>query len=229
MTNLEWEARQRDREKKEQEWEVRKREREKKEREWEVRVNRSKSYLDTITSMARSAEPLSDSDSGLADIVLTIATGGLDALAQGWTSQKESLNQRASYLRSCSVKMREAWSYFKSNKGYMIGEDNAQAYTSLSSAQENLNSAWAHIEGKKQRAWESYQHAKDEKEKERASKRAAWEERQRVKVEKQRIWEEKKKAWEERQRLKAEKQKEWEDRQKERERKQKEWEERQRE
>ncbi|GAH39066.1 unnamed protein product, partial [marine sediment metagenome] len=78
MTDLEWEARQR--------------QRETKEREWEDRVNRSKSSLDTITSMARSAEPTSDSDSALVDIVLTIATGGLYALAQAWTSQRESLN-----------------------------------------------------------------------------------------------------------------------------------------
>jgi hypothetical protein len=226
MTDEDHKLRQKERERRQAEYEAQLREREKKQRLWEEKVNRSKSHVDRITSMARSAQP--SSDSTLADLVLTIATGGLYALAESWKTQRESLNQRAAYLRSCSGKTKGAWDYFKSHRDEMIGQDRAAAYAALSSAQETLNSAWEDLKKKKQSAWESYQRAKEEKAKERAAKQAAWEERQRLKAEKQTIWEEKKKAWEERQRIKAQKQKEWEERQRERERKRAEYEARKR-
>lgn len=229
MTDNDWEARQKERERKQREWEAKQKEREKKERDWENRVNKSKSHLDNVTSMTRSAEPSSEASSAFADMIIGIATGGLSIALESLLGQRNHLRERAQYLKSCSEKLKSGWEYFNKHKHEMIGEDKAQASSSLASIREKLNAAWGDLNEKKQKVNESLQRAKEEKEKERAAKQAAWEERQRVKAEKQRIWEEKQKAWQERQKLKAEKQKEWEARQKERQQKQKEWEERQRE
>ena len=229
----EWEERQREREKKQKEWEERQQVREKKQREWEERVSRSKSHLDTISSLARSADPSSEVSSAFADMILAIATGGVSIILQNLLGEMDTIKQRSQYLRTCSNKIKDARNYFNQHKNEMIGQDKAQAFSSISHVQERINSAWGDLTENRKRVSDSIQRAREEKEKERAAKQAAWEERQRVRAEKQREYEEKKKAWEERQKLKAEKQKEWEARQKEREQlkaaKQKEWEERQRE
>ncbi len=243
MNKEEWEAKQKEREQKQKEWDERQREREKKqkeyeerlklreqkEKEWEKRVNSSKSHLDTIMSMARVAEPYSQSSSAFADVILAVATGGLTSILQSLLGERDSLNQRSSYLSSCANKLKQAIEYLNKHKDALIGEDRAQAYAGVSSIQEKLNAEWAELKDKKQKVNESLKRAREEKEKEKAAKQAAWEERQRVNAEKQRLWEEKKKANEERQKIKDQKQKEWEARQKEKDAKQKEWESRQKE
>ncbi len=225
----EWEERQREREKRQKEWEEKQKEREKKERAWANRVSKSKSHIDTIISMARSAEPSSEASSAFADMIIGVATGGISIALESLLGQRNHLRERAQYLKSCSEKNKSAWEYFSRYKHEMIGEDKAQASSALFSVRDKLNAAWGDLNEKKQKVNDSLQRAKEEKEKERAAKQAAWEERQRVKIEKQKIWEEKQKAWEDRQKIKAEKQNEWEARQKERQQKQTEWEARQRE
>lgn len=214
-------------EKKQAEWEAKLRVRKEKQIKWEERANKSKEYADCIANKAASAEPVSDSAFG--EIIMTVATGGLYAIAEAMKSPKEIYTEKTSYLKSCSKKLNEARDYFYSHKNDMIAEDKNRAFSAISSSNEKLKSAWVDLNNQKQKAWESYKRAKEEKAKEYAAKKAAWEERQRIKAEKQKLYEEKKKAWEDRQRIKAQKQKEWEERNKERERKQKEWEERKRE
>lgn len=226
MNDYERELRKQEQEKKQAEWEAKLREREEKQKKWEERANKSKDYADYIANKAASAEPVSDSAFG--EIIMTVATGGLYAIAEAMKSPKEIFNEKISYLKSCSKKLNEARDYFHSHKNDMIAEDKNRAFSAISSSNEKLKSAWADLNNQKQKAWESYKRAKEEKAKEYAAKKAAWEERQRIKAEKQKLYEEKKKAWEDRQRIKAQKQKEWEERNKERERKQKEWEERKR-
>ena len=216
-----------EREKKQNEWEARLRERELKQKKWEERANKSNDHADYLVKLASSAEPVGDTAIG--DLLLTVFTGGLYAIAESLKSPKEILNEKMSYLQSCSKKLKEAREYFQSHKIDMIAEDKNRAYSAISSANEKLKSAWAEFNDQKQKAWESYKRAKEEKAREYEAKRAAWEERQRIKAEKQRLYEEKQKAWEERQKIRAEKQREWELRKADRERKQKEWEERQKE
>lgn len=227
MNDYERELRKQEQEKKQAEWEAKLREREEKQKKWEERANKSKDYADYIANKAASAEPVSDSAFG--EIIMTVATGGLYAIAEAMKSPKEIFNEKISYLKSCSKKLNEARDYFHSHKNDMIAEDKNRAFSAISSSNEKLKSAWADLNNQKQKAWESYKRAKEEKAKEYAAKKAAWVERQRIKAEKQKLYEEKQKAWEDRQRIKVQKQKEWEERNRERERKQKEWEERQRE
>ncbi len=105
MSNQEWEARQKDRERKQKEWEERQRERERKHIAWENKVNSSKSHLDTILSMARDAQPYSEASSAFADTIIAIATGGVSSMLQSLLGERNALNERSSYLSSCSNKL----------------------------------------------------------------------------------------------------------------------------
>jgi len=129
---------------------------------WEKKKDESERLRDMIVSRARAAQPY---DSGLADVILTIATGGvnllLDAIMGPFDEEKQM-------LQSCSERLKEGWALLHDNKEKMLGRDKGIAFEALNETKEALDRRWDRYKRERQRAWDEYQ-------RERSEKRHNWE------------------------------------------------------
>lgn len=133
-------------------------------KEWDKKKDESARLRDMIVSQARSARPY---DSGLADVILMIATGGasllLNAIMGPFDEEKEM-------LKSCGAQLQKGWAMLRENKEKMLGKDKGIAFEALNETKELLDRRWDSYKAQRQRAWEEYQ-------RERAGKRHDWEQR----------------------------------------------------
>ena len=96
-------------------------------------------------------------DSGLADVILTLATGGLnivveqtlDALLGPFDKRKEELLQASRALKN-------AWSDFGARKSELLKDDKNTVYHALKNQQDRLDDLWAQYKAERQKAWEAF-------------------------------------------------------------------------
>lgn len=133
-------------------------------KDYERKNDESARLREMILSQARSACPY---DSGLADVILTIATGGTNLLLNAIMGPFDEEKQM---LKSCSEQLQKGWALLRDNKERMLGKDKEIAFEALNETKELLDRKWAAYKAERQRAWDEYQ-------RERASKRHDWEQR----------------------------------------------------
>ncbi|MCI0561852.1 MAG: hypothetical protein MN733_25480 [Nitrososphaera sp.] len=133
-------------------------------KEWERKKDESARLREIILSQARSARPY---DSGLADVILTIATGGVNLLLNAIMGPFDEEKQM---LTSCGEQLKKGWGMLHDNKERMLGKDKGIAFDALNETKELLDRRWETYKAQRQRAWDQYQC-------ERASKRHDWEQR----------------------------------------------------
>lgn len=130
-------------------------------KEWEINKDESERLRNIIVSQARSAQPC---DGGLADILITIATGGL---YPGLNSIMGPFDEEKRLLQSCSQQLKEGWSLLHVNKEKMLARDKGIAFEELNQAKEALDARWDRYKKERQRVWDAHQQ-------ERAQKRLNW-------------------------------------------------------
>lgn len=133
-------------------------------KDWEKKKDESARLRDMILSQARSARPY---DSGLADVILTIATGGVNLLLNAIMGPFDEEKQM---LKSCSEQLQKGWAMLRDNKERMLGKDKGIVFEALNETKELLDRRWQAYKVKRQRAWDEYQ-------RKRESKRHDWEQR----------------------------------------------------
>lgn len=133
-------------------------------KEWENKKAESARLREMIVSQAISARPY---DSGLADVILTIATGGINLLLDAIMGPFDEEKQM---LKSCGQQLQKGWTMLRENKEKMLGRDKRIAFEALNETKELLDRRWKNYKEQRQRAWEKYQ-------RERTRKRQAWKER----------------------------------------------------
>jgi len=131
-------------------------------KEWEKKKDESERLKDMIVSRANAARPY---DSGLADVILTIATGGANLLLNAIMGPFDEEKQM---LMSCSKRLQEGWRLLRDNKDKMLGKDKGIAFEALNETKELLDSRWDRYKSERQRAWDKYQ-------RERFERRHNWE------------------------------------------------------
>ncbi len=131
---------------------------------WEKKKDESERLKDMIVSCARSARPY---DSGLADVILTIATGGAISLLNAIMGPFDEEKQM---LVSCSERLQEGWTLLRDNKEKMLGKDKGIAFEALNETKEILDIRWDRYKRERQRAWDEYQ-------RERSDRRHNWEQK----------------------------------------------------
>lgn len=133
--------------------------------------NDSENHLYQVQSLAEQSLP----DSGLADMILTIATGGLNMLGKAAVDAIfGQLDEAKEELKRRSQKLAEAGAYFKANKHEMLGRHKHAAHEALSDARERLNAEWDRYKSKRQAAHETRQEAWLKRQREFEERRARW-------------------------------------------------------
>jgi len=133
-------------------------------KDWERKKDESARLREMIVSQAQSARPY---DSGLADLILTISTGGANLLLNAIMGPFDEEKQM---LTSCGEQLRKGWSMLRENKERMLGKDKGMAFEALNETKELLDRRWETYKTERQRAWDEFQ-------RERANKRHDWEQR----------------------------------------------------
>ena len=140
-------------------------------KKWEKKKQESARLRGRIISQARAARPV---DSGLADFILTLATGGayllLDALMGPFDKEKEQ-------LKACDRQLQKSWDMLGEYKEHMLGKDKGLAFEALNETKELLDQRWERYKAERQKAYEKYQ-------REKAGKRRAWEEKVKANIRK---------------------------------------------
>lgn len=133
-------------------------------KDWERKKEESARLREMIVSQAWAARPY---DSVLADVILTIVTGGayllLNAIMGPFHEEKKM-------LKSCGEQLQKGWSMLRDNKERMLGKDKGIAFEALNETKELLDIRWETYKAERQRAWDEYQ-------RERAGRRHNWEQR----------------------------------------------------
>jgi conjugal transfer/entry exclusion protein len=140
------------------------------------RISKSERHLERLRSYAFEATP----SSGSADLILTIATGGLSLLVKlGIEAILGPFDERKLELERCSKALKEGWTYLSQNKAEMLGKHKKEAFDALSRAADSLGSAWDTWKTGRQEAIEHYRREKRAAWEARQAKREAWETRMR--------------------------------------------------
>lgn len=113
----------------------------------------SEKLRDSLIRRAENALP----DSGLGDLILTLATGGiniileqtLDMLLGPFDRRKEELIQSSRALKA-------AWDEFSSQKGQLLRDDKNTVYHALKSTQEQLDELWAQYKEERQSTLDAF-------------------------------------------------------------------------
>ena len=120
---------------------------------FDQRREASEKLRDSLIRRAENALP----DSGLGDVVLAIATGGLsvilemtlDALLGPYDKRKQELLESSNALRA-------VWGDFSSRKSELLRDDKDTAFQALKNQQQKLDDLWAQYKAERQSALESY-------------------------------------------------------------------------
>lgn len=133
-------------------------------KDWDKKKDESERLREMILYQARSARPY---DSGLADLILTIATGGVNLLLNAIMGPFDEEKQM---LKSCGEQLQKGWAMLRDNKDKMLGKDKGVVFEALNETKELLDRRWESYKAQRQRAWDEYQ-------REHASKRHNWEQK----------------------------------------------------
>lgn len=136
-------------------------------KEWERKKDESERLRNMIVSHAKDAQPC---DSGLADILITIATGGVNLALNSITG---SFDEEKLMLESCSQRLKEGWALLQNNKEKMLGRDKGIAFEALNESKEALDRRWDRYKTERQRAWDEYQQKRTQKHRDRQQKMEA--------------------------------------------------------
>lgn len=142
--------------------------------EFENRKQFRSSSEDTLYKIERLAD-LAMPDNGLADVILTVASGGVNILVKGaldaifgkLDEELESLKKRSEWLR-------EAGALFKESKHEMIGRHKHRAHEVLTRTRERLNEDWESYKSRRQSAFDAKQEAWKERQHEFEARRDRW-------------------------------------------------------
>jgi hypothetical protein len=137
--------------------------------EFESRSARSSELKEEILAAAREAVPISLFHEDVDDLL----TLGLKSLTRAVLDI--DTDERLETLKSCSVRIKEAWALLENNKREMFGRDKSECFDALKDAQERLNEAW--------QQWKSWQSEQRQRRMEhRKLKRMEFEERVRGRI-----------------------------------------------
>lgn len=114
-------------------------------------------------------------DSGLGQVFLTLATGGLNLIGKAALDAIfGKLDEELETLRYRSRKHREAGAYFSENKHEMLGKHKHKTHESLSSARERLNDDWEDYKSRRQQAHDARHEAWEGRQREFEERRDHW-------------------------------------------------------
>jgi hypothetical protein len=133
-------------------------------KDWDKKKDESARLREMILSQAISARPY---DSGLADLILTIASGGVNLLLNAIMGPFDEEKQM---LKSCGEQLQKGWDMLHDNKDKMLAKDKGVTFEALNETKELLDRRWKTYKAQRQKAWDEYQ-------RERASKRHNWEQK----------------------------------------------------
>lgn len=130
---------------------------------------------------------LSLPDSGFGEMILTLATGGLNMLGKSafealfgkLDEELEALKQRSSYHR-------DAGAYFRENKHAMLGQHKHKAHEALGAARERLNADWESYKSRRHEAHEARKADWEDRQREFEQRREQWQRNQRDFLDRQR-------------------------------------------
>jgi len=126
-------------------------------KQWAKKRDLSASLRNQIVSLAQSAHPY---NTGFADIVLTLVTGGVYLVLKELMGP---FDEERDMLKSCSDKLRSGWALLKENKEKMLGKDKSIAFEELSRAKELLDRRWDIYKRERQKAYDQYQQQRQQK------------------------------------------------------------------
>ena len=120
---------------------------------FDQRREASQKLRDSLIRRAENALP----DSGLGDLVIALATGGLsvllemtvDALLGPYDKRKQELLQSSSVLRA-------AWDEFGSRKNELLREDKNTVFEALKNEQQKLDNLWSEYKTERQAALDKF-------------------------------------------------------------------------
>ena len=148
---------------------------------FEERLRESEDHLEQILSYAERATP----SSALDDVILTIATAGLNVvIREGISVILGPFDERKMELQQCNEAMREGWAHLSKNKAVMLAKHKQEAFHALKKAADSLTTSWDTWRGVRQEAIEQYRAEKQELWEARQAKREAWETRIRENISK---------------------------------------------
>ena len=148
---------------------------------FEERLRESEDHLEQILSYAERATP----SSALDDVILTIATAGLNVvIREGISAILGPFDERKMELQQCNEAMREGWAHLSKNKSVMLGKHKQEAFHALKKAADSLTASWDTWREGRQEAIERYRAEKQELWEARQAKREAWETRIRENISK---------------------------------------------
>lgn len=124
---------------------------------WNQNKSESARLRDRIISQAHSARP----SSGMEDLILFIATGGVSGLLNAIMGP---FDEKKRELQAASKRLKEGGDMFNRYKGNMLGRDKHDAFEVLNEAKEYLDQQWDDYKRERQRAYDNYyQMEQDEK------------------------------------------------------------------
>lgn len=118
---------------------------------WDKKKHLSERHKDQILSRIRAAEP----SSGIADVILSIATGGI---SMALNAVLGPFDEQKSELQRCSAALKEAGDLLHEYKDEMLGRDKHEVFQALQAARERLNAAWDTYKRNRESAY-THQHA----------------------------------------------------------------------
>jgi hypothetical protein len=131
----------------------------------------SERHLSRIESLVEQSLP----DSGLGQVILTLATGGLNLIGKAALDAIfGKLDEELEVLKYRSQKHREAGAYFKENKHEMMGRHKHTAHESLGHARERLNDDWDEYKSRRQAAHDARHEAWEDGQRQFAARQEQW-------------------------------------------------------
>ena len=110
-------------------------------------------------------------DSGLADLILTLATGGLNiVIEQTLDASLGPFDKRKEELLQANQALKNAWSDFRARKSELLKNDKNTVYHALKNQQDRLGDLWAEYKAERQKALEAFHQ-------ERCQRHEEWRER----------------------------------------------------
>lgn len=142
--------------------EVKRRQKEEQDK-WNRKKVESGRLRDSIISQAHSVKL----PSGIADLILLIATGGISGILNAIMGP---FDEKKRELQSAGVRLRKGWDMLNEYKVNMLGRDKHDAFQALNEAKENLDREWDAYKRERQKVYDNYQ-------RERERKQQAWRQR----------------------------------------------------
>jgi len=126
-----------------------KQQQEKEHEEWNKKKSESERLRDRIIRQADNAKI----SSGLADIILTLATGGINLILDAIMGP---FDEKKSELQNASKQLQKGWEMLKEYKNDMLGRDKQEAFEALNNAKENLDAEWEEYKRERQKAFDNF-------------------------------------------------------------------------